>query len=413
MIRIYPSLLNGTIKAPASKAYAQRLLFAASLPPTGTLVTNVPDCRDIETTIDCLRRMGCRIEQRGAGSWYVEPFPKTQPIKPAKLDFKDSATTARFALAIAAAFGMNIEARSQSYLSKRHMLPLTSRLAVRGMKFTGFSLPLEMTGRLEPGEFVFRGDEGSQFIGALMYALPMLPQDSHISISSPLTDRSFVDISLNILRRFGIEITEEENGFTIPGRQFYSSPGEISAENDWSIASAWICGGAFGAYRDCSVEVDELPLGSPQLYKDIKPLISLISQDFQDIGISMAGCPSLTTLVAAAAMFKGASVELEDVPQLKAKETNRLQVMTDIINSCGGNAVCSDSGIHARGPAPGSIPADTVIDCRDDPWIFLSFALCAPLIQQTIILKDEDCITKTYGNFFKDFESLGGKWERV
>ncbi len=413
MIRIYPSLLNGKIKAPASKAYAQRLLFAASLPPAGTMVTNVPSCRDIDTTIDCLRRMGCRIEESGAGNWYVEPFPKTQPIKPARLDFKDSATTARFALAIAAAFGMNIEARSQSYLSKRHMLPLTSRMAVRGMKFTGFSLPLEMTGRLEPGEYVFRGDEGSQFIGALMYALPLMPAESHISISSPLTDRSFVEIALNILKRFGIEIIEEGNGFRIPGKQFYSSPGAIAAENDWSIASAWICGGALGAGRGCSVEVDELPKESPQLYKDIKPLISLISQDFQDIGISMAGCPSLTTLVAAAALFKGASVELEDVPQLKAKETNRLQVMTDIINSLGGNAVCSDSGIHAKGPEPGSIPENAVIDCKDDPWIFLSFALCAPLLPKPIILKDENCITKTYGNFFRDYESLGGSWERV
>ena len=413
MIRIFPSQLKGSIKAPASKAYAQRLMFAASLPPTGTLVKNIPDCRDCDTTIDVLREMGCRIEARGLSEYQIEPFPKTQPIKSAAPDFRDSATSARFALAIAGAYGMEMDAAAESFLSKRQMLPLTTRMAVRGCKFTGFSLPLKMTGRLESGEYAFRGDEGSQFLGAFMYALPLLAGDSHIELSSPLTDRSLVDINLDILRHFGIRIEEDENGFSIPGRQFFTSPGEAYAENDWSLASAWISAAALGKSTGSSIEVTGLPKDSPQLYRDIKPLLSLIAQDFKDISISTENCPSLTTLVAAAAFFKGAAARMDGVPQLKAKESNRLQLMTDIINGLGGHSSCSDSGIEAVGPEGGDYPDETVIDCKDDPWIFLSFALCAPLMKKPILLKDEHCINKIYRDFFKDFESLGGKWEAL
>ncbi len=421
MIRIYPSVLNGTIDAPASKAYAQRLLFASSLPPTGTVVENVPDCRDIDTCIDVLKKIGCRIERRqpsdpafgGHASYLVEPFPKTHPMPSAKVDFRDSATTARFALAIAAAFGMNVEARALGSLSKRQMVPLTSRMAVRGMKFTNFSLPTEMTGLLEAGDYEFRGDEGSQFISSLMFALPLLASESRIRLSSPLVDPSFVEITREILDAYGIEIREDGQGFVVPGKQIYRSPGRIASENDWSIASAWVSSAPLGARRGSRVEVDRLPQDSPQLYRDIQPLTALIAQDFEDITISLESCPSLTTLVAAAALFKGAKVRLDGVPQLKAKETNRLKLMSSIINELGGRSSYWDTGIEAEGPEGGFFLEDAVIDCNDDPWIFLSFALCSSLLEKPVILKDEDCITKTYRDFFRDFESLGGRWEKI
>ena len=78
MIRFYPTIFNGTIPAPASKAHAQRLLFAASLPSTATTVQNVPACEDIKTTLSVLEDMGCRIQTEGTNRLdvTVDPFPK-------------------------------------------------------------------------------------------------------------------------------------------------------------------------------------------------------------------------------------------------------------------------------------------------------------------------------------------------
>ncbi|MBR0441721.1 MAG: hypothetical protein IJK25_07285, partial [Firmicutes bacterium] len=270
MIRIYPSLLSGTLNAPASKADAQRILFASALPSTPTVVANVPDCEDIRTTLSCLENFGCRIMSTSDGDLVIEPFPKNNPVPTAIFDFKSSATSARFSMALAAAFGMKAGCRGSSALLKRHMLPLTSRMAIRGVSFTSFSLPLQMQGRLEGGYYEFRGDEGSQFISALMLALPLLLSDSRIGLSTPIVDRSFIDITIGTLKKFGITIEEDEQGFIIPGRQIYTSPGEISTENDWALASAWICASAFGRSRGASMTVKGLASRSSQHYRDLQ-----------------------------------------------------------------------------------------------------------------------------------------------
>ncbi|MBQ2058804.1 MAG: hypothetical protein II488_03445, partial [Firmicutes bacterium] len=101
MIRIHPSVLSGTVQAPASKEMAQRLLFAASLPPTPTEIRNMPSCGDVETAADVLRRFGCRIKREGS-SLTVEPFPKTNPAAVLSLDFGKSSTAAGLGMSTAA-----------------------------------------------------------------------------------------------------------------------------------------------------------------------------------------------------------------------------------------------------------------------------------------------------------------------
>ncbi|MBR0442042.1 MAG: hypothetical protein IJK25_08925, partial [Firmicutes bacterium] len=309
------------------------------------------------------------------------------------------------------AFGMKAGCRGSSALLKRHMLPLTSRMAIRGVSFTSFSLPLQMQGRLEGGYYEFRGDEGSQFISALMLALPLLLSDSRIGLSTPIVDRSFIDITIGTLKKFGITIEEDEQGFIIPGRQIYTSPGEISTENDWALASAWICASAFGRSRGASMTVKGLASRSSQHYRDLQTLLALISQDFREISLDMSTWPNLLTLVAAAACFKGAKVELYGAPQLKVKETNRLKVMAECIRQLGGEASFTDDGITVKGPENGDINAEEPIDCQKDPWIFLSFAMSSALLKKPLVLKDEECTDKIYGSFLKDYASLGGKYE--
>ncbi len=411
MIRIYPSDFNGILEAPASKADAQRILFASALPSTPTVISNVPRCNDIRATISCLESFGCRVTATQDGDIVVEPFPKNNPVPTAIFDFKSSATSARFSMALAAAFGLKASCRGSSALSKRHMLPLTSRMAIRGVNFTSFSLPLSMQGRLEGGYYEFRGDEGSQFISALLLALPLLLTDSRIDLSTPLVDRSFVDITIETLRKFGIRVEEDEKGFMIPGRQVYVSPGEIVTENDWALASAWICASAFGRSRGNSLTINGLASKSAQHYKDLQGLLALISQDFREMTLDMSHWPSLLTLVAAAAAVKGAKVELSGAPQLKVKETNRLKVTAECIRQLGGEAEDSDDGISVRGPRDGEINEDAVLDCHGDPWVFLSFALSASLLKKPLVLKDEECAEKIYGDFLRDYAALGGKYE--
>lgn len=412
MIRIYPTVFSGKISAPASKAHAQRLLFMGAMPAEPTTIKNVPECDDIDTAAEVLRTLGGTVNVKG-NEYTVYPFPKTSPMPSVTLNFKESATTARMAMALCGALGMKADCRASGTLPKRTMVQLTGRMAIRGVTFSNFSLPFIQEGRLIGGEYVFAGDEGSQSISSLMMFLPCLLQDSTISFSSPLVDRSFIDLTRKALESFGIRMEKQANGYFIPGKQYYQSPGSISAENDWALASMWITAAAACGPKAPGLTVTGLPGDSPQQYRDIAQILALLQQDFTDINIDASKMPNLTTLFCALAIAKGATVRISGVPQLHYKEADRLRTMNNIANAMGQAALVTSEGITIIGNGKPSYREDTVIDCEGDPWVFMSMALAAATMNKPIILENEHGAEKVYRNFLRDYKSAGGKYEIV
>lgn len=410
MIRILPSKLNGVLHAPASQAHAQRLLFASAMPSVPTVVKNVPECDDINTTIDCLEAFGCRVVMNDArNEAVVDPFAKNVPAPSAVFDFRKSATTSRIAIALAGALGYKAECRAEAGLSKRQLVPLTSRMSLRGVKVTSFSLPLSLSGRLAPGEYLFNGGHDASFISAMLMALPLLSGDSSIVVDAKLVDPYPVNLTLDVLEKFGIEVSRSERGFSVKGRQQYSSPGMVSAENDWALSSLWIaaaavCGGA--------VTVNGLPVSSPQKYRNIKPSLSLLAQDFRSVSLDASSCPELGMFFSALAAVKGADFFIDGISQLHFMESDRLKTMAECVRTLGGTAEYTESSIMVKGSEfPGS--DDLLLDCKDDPWIFMSFALASAVLGRPLKLSGEDCAEKIYKNFLSDYVLLGGRLEKI
>ena len=412
MIRIYPSTFNGILKAPAAGKHAQRLLFMAALASKQTVIRNIPESEDVDIAINCIRKLGATAK-RSKDTCTVTPFSRNNPPTSVELNFSESSTCARISIGICSALGIKADCRASGNLYKRSFFNLTSRLALRGMRFTSFSLPFSMQGRLDPGEYVFTGDEGSQNISAMLIALPLLPDASTIRLESPLVDPSFVEITVHSLKSFGINIEKTPNGFYIPGRQYYQTPEDISTENDWSIASLWIAAGAAGGEGSGRVTVTDLPADSPQLYRNVSKELPLIMQDFTELDFDASDSPSLATYYAAMAAVKGASVTVKGVPQLRIKETDRLRTMKDICECMGQRAELLTDGIRILGSGKPEYEDNVVIDCKNDPWIFMSMALASAKLTKPIILKDEHCADKIYRDFLHDFETLGGKYELI
>ena len=411
MIRIYPAQFKGHIQAPASKAHAQRLLFASAMTTTATLIKNVPECDDIDTTLECLLDFGCTVEKHGETEIKIFPFVKTNPVPSAEFDFRQSGTTAHLALPLAAAFGIRSQCRASGTLIKRPLIPLSSRMALRGLTFSSFNLPLTMSGMLQPGEYVFAGDEGSQYISGALMALPLLRDDSIIKLSSPLVDGTFVDITLDTMEQFGITVSVDEEGFHVPGRQFYKSPGKAVVENDWGLSTMWACAGCLSRDDENPVVVDGLPARTVQMYRRFKDVMSLLSYDVKYLNIDASETPNLACLYAVIAATKGSGLDLTGVPQLRYKETDRLKSVCDLIRSFGTQAMETESGLHIEERAGFDYPDDLKLDCKGDPWIFMSMALAAGCLPKPIVLDDEHCAEKVYRHFLRDYKALGGKYD--
>ena len=411
MIRIYPSKFEGQISAPASKAHAQRLLFASAMTTTPTLIKNVPECDDIDTTLQCLLDFGCTVEKHGETEIKVYPFVKTNPVPSAEFDFRESGTTAHLAIPLAAAFGIRAQCRASGTLIKRPLIPLSSRMSLRGVTFSSFNMPLSMSGVLQPGDYVFAGDEGSQYISGALMALPLLREDSLVRLSSPLADGTFIDITLNTLEDFGIRIDVDEEGFHIPGRQFYRSPGKVVTENDWALSTMWACAGCLSMDNENPVVVGNLPARTVQMHRSFKDVMSLLRVDVRYLNINASETPNLACLYAAIAAMKGAGMDITGVPQLKYKETNRLKSLCDCLRALGATASPTDDGLHLEARESVDYPEDIGIDCQRDPWIFMSMALSAGCLPRPIVLTDEHCAEKVYRHFLRDYKALGGKYE--
>lgn len=412
MIRIYPTVFSGALSAPLSKPHAQRLLFAAAVSNSPTTIYDIPESADIDTTIACLEALGCIISRKLNNATTVIPFPKTTALQKVNFDFKGSATTSRFSLALASAYGIQADCIASESLQRRPLVPIAGVMALRGATFSAFSFPLTMTGRLEHGEFVLRGDEGSQYISSLLFALPLLSGPSSIKLSTPLLVDGFIDITIDILKSFGIVIDRVVGGYDIPGRQTYNSPGAVWVDRDWSLSALWLAAGALSQKNGGSITCTKLPPGSQQGYRNLSEMLSILITDFTEIYVDAQGFPALVPLISLAALACSGTVHISGVPQLHHKESDRIKTIAALIRQMGGEVTEREDGLIAKGNGKATYPEDFFVDCKNDPNLLISFALAASVLDKPFIV-DETIVNKSWPDFLKIYKLLGGKYEIV
>ena len=230
---------------------------------------------DIAATVDCLKAMGTEICIDGE-EITVRPrrFGKS-----AELDCGESGSTLRFLLPVVSALNIDAVITGRGRLPERPVSPLKEEMEKKGVTFHGGSkFPLHLTGQLQPGEYELAGNISSQFITGLLFALPLLDGDSRIKLIPPVESKSYLDITVSVLRKFGISVEERKNLFIIKGNGRYTSPGEITVDGDWSNSSFFLCAGALS---EKGVTVTGLNIASAQGDKKILEVLRDMGADVQ------------------------------------------------------------------------------------------------------------------------------------
>ena len=247
-VKIENAEILGSLNAIPSKSFAHRILIANYLAGNDVAV----DCgnftsKDIEDTKNCLLNLknGQRV-----------------------LDAGESGSTLRFLIPLCAVLGGEYEFIGHGRLMSRPNDELFSALNKHGVTAKQTD-KIWISGKLTAGEYFIRGDISSQYITGLLMALPLLNGDSKIILTSPLASKPYVEITLKVLKDFGIEIKKEENGFYIKGNQKYS--GTASVEGDWSNMAFFLVLGAISG----KVAVSGLNLQSVQGDKAILDVLKL------------------------------------------------------------------------------------------------------------------------------------------
>lgn len=408
-----PSVLGGKIKAISSKSEMHRILICASLCENTTKIKCNVMSKDIAATIDCLKAMGTEIlVHEDIITVNPKPFKKE-----ADLDCGESGSTLRFLMPLVSALGMDTIIAGHGRLPERPISPLKEEMEKKGVIFhTDSKFPLHLTGKLQSGEYEIVGNISSQFITGLLLALPTLNGDSIIKVIPPLESKSYVDITISVLGKFGIEIEEKENTYIVKGNQKFISPEEITVQGDWSNASFFLC---VGALSEKGVTVTDLDINSPQGDKKILDVLKSMGADVQissneitvkknrlnAITVDASDIPDLVPIISVVATACNGETKIVNAGRLRIKESDRIKSVLEMLNSVGGCVEETDDGIIIKGKTD---LQGGMVNGYNDHRIVMSASILSTLCKEKIEITDANAVEKSYPDFFADFNEMGG-----
>lgn len=395
-VTIYPGKLRGSLEVNPSKSQAHRLMILAAFGDQPTRLLCGQTNRDMDATADCLRALGAEIE-KGEGYFLVSPAVKI-PEK-ATLCCRDSGSTLRFLLPVAAALGVDTRFRMEGRLPQRPLSPLWEEMERMGCRLTWEdSFTLRCTGRLQPGAYTLDGGVSSQFVTGLLLAGALMQGETSIRILGKLQSRPYVDMTVQALNIYGIEC----RNLTVQGGRKPRSPGVLTVEGDWSTAAFFLAANALGS----DVTLTGLRPDSAQGDRAAATLLPALKAGKQTV--SLADIPDLAPALAiTAACCHGA--EFTDIQRLRLKESDRVSSILRMIRDLGGRA---EAGISTMTVFGTGLTGGTV-DPGNDHRIAMAAAIAATACREPVTVLGAECAAKSYPKFFEEYRRLGGNYEQL
>ena len=331
-----PSAARGTVSAPPSKSDAHRALIAAAL-SDGCVVKNLAFSKDIEATATCLNKMGAVVEKANGGLLFGSLRPENIDNSQV-FDCFESGSTLRFLLPLCMLSGKEYTFVGSGRLLARPLSVYEEICRRDGIRFENNGKKITVAGRLKGGDYSVPGNISSQFITGLLFALPLCENDSRLTVTGAFESASYVDITLGVLRRFGIEIGREGNVFSIKGGQTFRAD-EYTVEGDWSNAAFLDAFNLLGG----NVTVTALSPDSAQGDRVYREMFARFGTEKCPV-FDLSDCPDLAPLMFSLAAFFGGA-RFVGTKRLALKESDRGETMKEELSPFGAKLHIFDNEI--------------------------------------------------------------------
>ena len=392
-ITILPSKANGEIKAQPSKSMAHRLIIAAVLAKGKSVIKNVVMSEDIKATLSAAEAFGAKYEI--AGDEITVDSNGFNPEKNAVINCNESGSTLRFLIPVALTASFSIVFSGKQRLMKRPLAEYENICKKEGLAFDRKDGKIEVCGKLCAGNYEIRGDVSSQYITGLLFALPLLDDDSVLKILPPVESRSYIDLTFETLDIAKIRYEKDGDTVKIFGNQQYS-PITETVEGDFSNAAFPDAFGLIGG----DVTVTGLSENSKQGDSVYKEYFNRLICETPALDIQ--NCPDLApVLLAVAALKNGAT--LENTARLRYKESDRGNAMKEELEKFGADITVEENSITVK-KAPLHFPSSP-LSSHNDHRIAMALSVICSVTGGTIT--GAEAVNKSYPNYWKDLEKLG------
>lgn len=396
-IEIKPSRLAGRIAAPPSKSMAHRLLICGGLSAGESVIHGISDSEDMHATLDCLAALGARYTQAGDTVRITGIDPRRAEPK-TELACRESGSTLRFFIPLCLLSGKETRLTGAPRLLERPLSVYETVAADQNLTFCRESECVTVGGRLRAGEYRIPGNISSQFISGLLFALPLLDGDSRIVVLPPIESRSYLLLTIDALRQFGVRVEwKDERTLFIPGNQTYRA-GEMTVEGDWSNAAAFAALNELGA----TVEIDGLSEESLQGDRVCLRCFTQLSRGTPTIHIG--DCPDLGPILMALAAAKQGAVFC-GTRRLRIKESDRGAAMAEELAKFGVSVTVHEDSIVVY-PAEFHAPTAPLSGHNDHRIVM---ALCTLLTKTGGRIAGAEAVRKSLPDYFTMLTSLGAE----
>jgi 3-phosphoshikimate 1-carboxyvinyltransferase len=405
----------GTVRLPGSKSISNRVLLLAALARGETEIGGLLDADDTRVMREALAKLGIAFSNqkiKGAGG----PFP----VKHADLFLGNAGTALR---PLAAALALSNGEYRLSGVPRMHERPIGDLVdALRGIGASveyagkeGFP-PIQIKpARIDSSAVKVRGDVSSQFLTALLMALPLTGRASRIEVEGELISKPYVDITLNVMRRFGVKVAKSGwSRFEVPAAA-YRSPGKILVEGDASSASYFLAAGALGGgpVRVEGIGRDSIQ-GDVRFTEVLERMGAKVSvgegwievqageKKLQAVDMDLNHIPDAAMTAAVLALFAEGPSTLRNIASWRVKETDRLAAMATELRKLGAEV---EEGADFLKISPRAMKQGARIDTYDDHRMAMSFSLVV-LGGVSVTINDPGCVAKTFPDYFQAFQGI-------
>lgn len=412
---------QGTMTLPGSKSISNRTLLLAALADGVTIIRDLLASDDTARMLEALSALGIKLENIGENAWQVTGCGGHFPHKQADLFLGNAGTAFRPLTAALAFSGGDYHLHGIARMHERPIGDLVDALKQTGAQVAylaneGYP-PLQISPAIldVSRPIQIRGDVSSQFLTALLMALPLTGQPASIEVVGELISKPYIEITLNLMQRFGVTVQRDGwQRFHIPAAARYQSPGEIFVEGDASSASYFIAAGILAGdvtvqgVGQHSIQGDirfaeaanlmggRISYGENHVRAEKTPALKAIDLDCNHI-------PDAAMTLAVMAMFAQGTTTLRNIASWRVKETDRIAAMATELRKVGAIVVEGADFIQVTPPA--QLTPNAVIDTYDDHRMAMCFSLIS-LAGVPITINDPKCVGKTFPEYFKVFASI-------
>lgn len=412
----------GTITLPGSKSISNRTLLLAALAQGTTRVQGLLASDDTGYMLSALEKLGVVCEAQANGDYLVHGVDGHFPVRQAELFLGNAGTAFRPLTAALALSRGHYQLSGVARMHERPIGDLVDALRQLGARIVylqneGFPpLSISPAAVADVAQVNIRGNVSSQFLTALLMALPMTGQATQVEVIGELISKPYITITLNLMARFGVKVAHDQwQSFRIAAKQTYQSPGSIQVEGDASSASYFLAAGALGhgpirvhgigkASIQGDVEFAEVlaRMGARITYGE-NWIEAAGEGKLRAIDADLNTIPDAAMTLAIAALFADGVSMLRNIGSWRVKETDRIAAMATELRKLG--ASVEEGADYLRITPPPTLTPSAVIDTYDDHRMAMCFSLVA-LAGVPIRINDPRCVAKTFPDYFAEFLRL-------